>query len=423
MFLLLKISQCVSDNNIFFIAVQVLYGFSIGAINSVTYIRMYMLLTLWCLLFLLENIYLYQKEKLKLSNYILLGIATLGGMYTHFFFIIFACPVVLLNLLYLYKEKSGKGLLKYILTGAIGGISAILLFPTYIQKISGNDGNSNSAQTHANMRNFSDWSNRLKAYWADVSSELFGSVWGVIIGICVIIIISYIFSRMIFNIKLKKTEKGLICIIIEKNDFEKKEIVIRKNVFIIVGILFICAFYYILVCKITLFISNRFMMCIYPLLVLLMCLLLEITVKVCTKKKVKRAFAMGIISILIIGVTFYANDPEYIYEEKGVIATELENYTDVPCLYVYTAPYRMLNNALNLMNTKTIYQSNLDNLKKNINSVDNSSEQLILYVDTLVSDQGMEMDDCVEYIKSSLNYNKVKWLGTDDMSVIYCLER
>ena len=165
------------------------------------------------------------------------------------------------------------------------------------------------------------------------------------------------------------------------------------------------------------------MMCIYPLLVLLMCLLLEITVKVCTKKKVKRAFAMGIISILIIGVTFYANDPEYIYEEKGVIATELENYTDVPCLYVYTAPYRMLNNALNLMNTKTIYQSNLDNLKKNINSVDNSSEQLILYVDTLVSDQGMEMDDCVEYIKSSLNYHKVKWLGTDDMSVIYCLER
>lgn len=91
-----------------------------------------------------------------------MGIATLGGMYTHFFFIIFACPVVLLNLLYLYKEKSGKGLLKYILTGAIGGISAILLFPTYIQKISGNDGNSNSAQTHANMRNFSDWSNRLK---------------------------------------------------------------------------------------------------------------------------------------------------------------------------------------------------------------------------------------------------------------------
>ena len=40
-----------------------------------------------------------------------------------------------------------------------------------------------------------------------------------------------------------------------------------------------------------------------------------------------------------------------------------------------------------------------------------------------MSDQGMEMDDCVEYIKSSLNYNKVKWLGTDDMSVIYCLER
>ena len=113
MFLLLKISQCVSDNNIFFIAVQVLYGFSIGAINSVTYIRMYMLLTLWCLLFLLENIYLYQKEKLKLSNYILLGIATWVEC-IHIFFIIFACPVVLLNLLYLYKENRKRFIEVYI---------------------------------------------------------------------------------------------------------------------------------------------------------------------------------------------------------------------------------------------------------------------------------------------------------------------
>lgn len=85
MFLLLKISQCVSDNNIFFIAVQVLYGFSIGAINSVTYIRMYMLLTLWCLLFLLENIYLYQKRKTEIKQLYFVGDSNFGwNVYTFF---------------------------------------------------------------------------------------------------------------------------------------------------------------------------------------------------------------------------------------------------------------------------------------------------------------------------------------------------
>ena len=62
MFLLLKIARCISKNNIFNIAVLVFYGFSIGAVNSVTFVRMYMLLTMWCLMFLLQNIRLYQEK-------------------------------------------------------------------------------------------------------------------------------------------------------------------------------------------------------------------------------------------------------------------------------------------------------------------------------------------------------------------------
>ncbi len=54
----------------------------------------------------------------------------MGGMYTHFFLHNICLPCGFTKfIIILYKEKSGKGLLKYILTGVIGGISAILLFP------------------------------------------------------------------------------------------------------------------------------------------------------------------------------------------------------------------------------------------------------------------------------------------------------
>ena len=103
-----QVCTCLSKNNILSIAVLVLYGFSIGAVNTVTYVRMYMLLTLWCLLFLLQTIKLYQKDKVELKDIILLGIATFGGLYTHFFFIIFACPIVCMYLLYVIKNKKIK---------------------------------------------------------------------------------------------------------------------------------------------------------------------------------------------------------------------------------------------------------------------------------------------------------------------------
>ena len=90
MYLLLRVARCISKKNIFNILVLVLYGFSIGAVNSVTYVRMYMLLTVWCLFFLLENIQIYKEEKITVKRFVLLCIATFGGLYTHFFFIIFA---------------------------------------------------------------------------------------------------------------------------------------------------------------------------------------------------------------------------------------------------------------------------------------------------------------------------------------------
>ena len=116
--------------------------------------------------------------------------------------------------------------------------------------------------------------------------------------------------------------------------------------------------------------------------------------------------------------------PEYIYEEKGGNEQVLQEYTELPVIYIYASQHRILDNALNLMNCKKdIYQIDLDKIKQNIKKVDASEDEMIIYVDTLVNDYGSSVDECLKYVKQELNYNKSELLGTDDMSNIYLLKR
>ena len=234
--------------NIFNILVLVLYGFSIGAVNSVTYVRMYMLLTVWCLFFLLENIQIYKEEKITVKRFVLLCIATFGGLYTHFFFIIFACPIVGLMLTKVIRERNlgWKVFLKYSIAGGIGIICAFGTFPTYLRKLSGKDGNANSSLTHTNMRNFSDWGERIKIYWKDISSELFGSLWSVILILFLVLLVGYRVCNILYKIKIEKKEKKIQLIIEKKPISGKKIIEIKQSYIIAIGILLVIVFYFLL---------------------------------------------------------------------------------------------------------------------------------------------------------------------------------
>lgn len=426
MYLLLRIVRCISEKNIFSILVLALYGFSIGAVNSVTYVRMYMLLTVWCLFFLLENIQIYKEEKISVKRFVLLSIATFGGLYTHFFFIIFACPVVGLMLIKFVREgqPGRRAFFKYSIAGGIGIICAFGTFPTYLRKLSGKDGNANSSLTHANMRNFSDWGERIKIYWKDISSELFGSLWSVILILFLALLAGYLICNILYKIRIEKNEKKIQLIIEKKQISGEKIIELKQSYIISISILLVIVFYFLLVCKITVFSSNRFMMCIYPLIVLEMSILIWETIVHITRKKVMQSVILGVTCVLITGITYFANDPEYIYEEKGKNAQVLQEYTDLPVVYIYASTHRILDNALNLMNCKKeIYQIELEKIKQNIKEVDASKNEMIFYVDTLVSDYGSSVDECLEYVEKELNYNKAELLGTDDMSNIYLLKR
>ena len=107
-----------------------LYGLSIAGISTVIFLRMYMMLTFFTVLFLYLNIKIinndFHVDKRKIIELIL---TTVGGFLTQYFFCFYALLVVIImSIIFLIKKKY-KELLKYISIFVISAIIGILIFP------------------------------------------------------------------------------------------------------------------------------------------------------------------------------------------------------------------------------------------------------------------------------------------------------
>lgn len=97
--LLYFLAKKLSNNGNVAILSVAIYGFSVGAINTVTFIRMYALLTLWVVLFVYLHLPLqnlshiekwHVKAKIPIKFWIPLAIVTILGTLTQYYFLIFA---------------------------------------------------------------------------------------------------------------------------------------------------------------------------------------------------------------------------------------------------------------------------------------------------------------------------------------------
>ena len=102
-----------------------LYTLSVGMMSTVMFLRMYMLLTMFCLMFTYYFIKIFKNE--NKSDYIKLGICTYFGFMTHYFFLIYAFFISLLYLIYLLIKK--KKVFSFIKTMSIPIILGFLTFP------------------------------------------------------------------------------------------------------------------------------------------------------------------------------------------------------------------------------------------------------------------------------------------------------
>ena len=113
-----------------------LYGLSIGAISTVIYARMYMMLAFFTLAYFYLTLKIYKLDfKMTRQTKILLGATTILGFLSQYYFCIFALGCFIVMIALMIKEKKWHELKSYIVTHIISALIGILVYPICIYQI------------------------------------------------------------------------------------------------------------------------------------------------------------------------------------------------------------------------------------------------------------------------------------------------
>lgn len=142
-----KIMKFLNKENLA-IPLLILYGFSVGAISTVMFQRMYMMLTFFTVCFLYINLKIYYNNfKLDKKLKTQLCVTTILGFLTQYYFCIYAAFLALIMIILMIVKKNKLEIKPYILQFVKSAIIGILVFSPCIYHIffsyrgAGGDGN------------------------------------------------------------------------------------------------------------------------------------------------------------------------------------------------------------------------------------------------------------------------------------------
>lgn len=321
-----------SDWTSFFVVV--LYGFSIAAINTITFVRMYALLTLWVVLFLLIHCWILsptKRNKIYWKHLLLLSIVTISGTLTQYYFLIFAfsfCGCICVSFLF---SHSWKKLMQYAFVELSSvGISVWLFPPMVDHLISGSRG----TEAVANMVTGKNWGNHLVSYLAIVDYELCFDIAKVAMGFLFIWFIIYFVQKYLICFQFSY-DKVLHRISFQANRVEsvRGDFPISQHTFLGVAIGVAIAFYLLLISRIAPYQEDRYIMCILPVIVMIIGVFLSGIFGKKTSTPVKSGILIFVMVVsLISSKNCYL---KYLYESHNQRTEISKEYDELPVIAVH----------------------------------------------------------------------------------------
>ena len=328
------ITQKLTSNKLLPVISTLLYGLSVGAVDTSTYIRMYMMMTMFVTIFSYLHIKLVVDKAYNTKLLIALSLTTFLGIFTQYYFIIFAAVVGILTFIYLLISKQFNRLWKYCLAMLTALIAMLLIYPTAYKTMFGLNELQiayNHAQHAISAMESSDSSLMQFVYF--INMEIFG---GMLKPLTIILFVVALIAviRKLFIIKI--TGQGID---IKPTARHKSNLIIRNNI-IITALLFTSAVaYVVVVSKISVFKEARYVFCIYPIIAIITTLLIYNIVRLISAKKV--ASIVAIISTLILLAGQYVwflpigKYPDTMYTALRPLNSYMEANRNKPCIYIY----------------------------------------------------------------------------------------
>lgn len=357
----------------------ILYGCSTGAISTVMFQRMYMLLTFFCVT------YLYLTFKLIKNNFNFEKkwwmITIILGFLTQYYFCIYIVIIFTIISIYLLKNKDYKKWFNYLKTHIISAVIGVVIFPFSIYHIFFSYRGINSTEGHAkNMLENIDY------YFSQIY-KFFG-----LNNILLIIIILIIFT---ITYKIIKKQKA-----------------IYKNKILNLCILLIPIFIYILiVSKTSPFYgedySSRYIMCLFPIISISIIYICSIIYK-------KSLLIALILSITLSINGLINNTPVYLYKDNKYVLELAKQNEDKYFVYVYDNFFTHLSSLPEFLIYKEslIINANTNDFHILNNDKLNNSNEFILCIKNWLN-----QEEILTKILNSTNYTNIEVLLSIDKDI------
>lgn len=304
------------------IPVILLYGLSMGAISTVMFQRMYMMLTYFILEFLSINLDIIKNEyEIDKKTWIKLGIITLLGFLTQYYFCIIAALIALIIFVNIVKKKNKKDIIKYVLNYIKIALIGVIIFPLSIHQI---------FFSYRGVPSFNAEKNFGRAISQYINSIAFSfSIPSLVLIVGTIILAAIVIYKLI-KTKTKKVTEILI--------------------FTVPYIL-----YTLLIIKIAPELPDgkviRYIMCIIPVISMVLALMID---KIINNKK-QATIVVTAIAILLATYGFIKSKPVFLYEGYSKYIEVAQENKEKKFVFIGNAIFNQIQN----MQEFTIYDESL----------------------------------------------------------------
>ncbi len=284
------------------------YGLSIGAVSAAVFIRMYALLTVMVLGTAYAHLELFKADwQLKGKKRVLIVLFLLLGYLTHYYFVIFAATTALVVMICMALGKRWKELLRYFVTLAVTGAVGVILWPFSIKHIFfGYRGRESLSALSGKGYDWGKTGVMLKYLTRDTIGL---GTWALIALLAVVAV-----TIVLMIVKEKKVSR-------ETGEY------IRKNLMIAVP----CLVYVLAVPQMVPFLTDRYVMCIYPFIVLLMITAPRSLADMTVKAEKAGIVTAGVFAACFMVVGHIGRTPWYLYS-GGQETESVPESTD--CVYI-----------------------------------------------------------------------------------------
>lgn len=336
-----------------------------GAISTMMFQRMYMMLTFFSIAYLYLNIYILKNEfKITKKVRLLLFFTAVCGFLTQYFFAIYAILVSVVMVILLIANKKYKEMFKYIGILLLSAIVALLIFPFAIDHLF----NSDRAIGSFEIDNYSD---RVMTYF-NLILKYFGSKWEIVLALFAIALLSIIIRR--------KKERGLMAVIIAPT-----------------------ILYVMVIAKIAEFLELRYVMNMLPIFAIMIMMAVG---SIFDNRSYNYLIAIAAV-IVLTGYGFITEKPLYLYKGYNNYIKISQEYSDDDLVYVGYTFFNHIQSLPEFMNykkTMMIYNDQIDVLKDDPELQD--KDEFILSVNSTMNPEQVlkETLEYTEFTNSELIY-------------------